>query len=527
MTAVLFRKEWRQHGLWFLILGGLTLVIFLLVVQGVNQDGTGGGIFFGIGQALTYFFPIVVFILCHLLVAVEYRSKTQLFLEGLPLPRWKMVFVKAFIATLLVCAYTIGVVLIGWLASGGSEAVSLRFLGILISTAALFGWFVTSFFFLIAFLGRYRIPVLIIVFFIFNWLVSSTAVPVNDFPPFALIERFGFERDIWPREAMIWTAVIALLLFAVSFTLALAKEGSVSAILGEKMSYREKMFIGAAIAIGSMAIMMWETPTAEPFDIPGAISEERNGFHVYVSPEGEPETADLEVQLASYLVRELSEKRDWLGISEADFPPLYVVEKTGIEEDLIEWELVEGDTAILMYADYRNPEFHRETLMAWSMSQTLDSFSMGRNGLEHRWWIVCGYEGLWEMEDASPERVKAKEKLAFDTLEEFGFSTKQLIGRAQYADEAGWKEADAVIYMGFRYLTENFEMKTLQQFARNTINRPVTRRDGRAVWWDLTHPVGPEFEKTFGMTLDEFAGATIDYIRKHQPDDVNEKEESE
>jgi len=527
MTAVLFRKEWRQHGLWFLILGGLTLVIFLLVVQGVNQDGTGGGIFFGIGQGMTYVFPIVVFILCHLLVAVEYRNKTQLFLEGLPLPKWKMVFVKAFIATLLVCLYTIGIVLIGWLASGGSEAVSPRFLGILLSTSALFGWFITGFFFLVAFLGRYRIPVLIVVFFLMNWLVASTAVPVGDFPPFALIQRFGFEREIWPRDAMISSAIITLLFFAASFTLGLAKEGSVSAILGEKMSYREKMFIGASIAIGFIAVMVWETPAAQPFDIPGSIAEERDGMRVFVSPESIPKTADVEIQLASYLVRELSEKRDWLGISESDFPPLYVVEKTGIEEDLIEWEAVEGDKAILMYADYRNPEFNRETLMAWSMSQTLDTFSMGRNGVEHRWWIVCGYEGLWEMEDASPERVKEREQLAFDTLEEFGFSVEQLIGRSQYADEAGWKEADAVIYMGFRYLRDKFGIEVLQQFARRTINRAVSRKDGRAVWWDLTHPVEREFENTFALTLEEFVEATIKIIEDHNTEEPNDKEAAE
>ncbi len=527
MTAVLFRKEWRQHGLWFVILGVLTLLVFLMIVRGVNQDGTGGGAFFGIGTGMTYFFPVVSFILCHLLVAVEYRNKSQLFLEGLPLPRWKMVFVKAIIATFLTCLYTATIVLIVWFTAGSSEAISPRFLGILLSTSALFGWFVTSFYFLVSFLGRYRIPILIIILFVFNYLATSSAVPLSDFPPFALMQRFGFERDIWPRNAMMATAALTLLFFAASFTLALAKEGSVSTILGEKMSYREKMFIGASIAIGTMAILVWQTPTAEPFSIPGAVAEERDGMNVYVSPEGVQETADLEVQLASYLVRELAEKRDWLGIPKSAFPPLYVVEKTGIEEDLIEWEAVEGDNAILMYADYRNPEFNRETLMAWSMSQTLDSFSMGRNGVEHRWWIVCGYEGLWELDDATPERVKEKEKRAFDTLEEFGFSAEQLVGRAQYADEAGWQEADAVIYMGFRYLRERFDMEILQQFARRTINRPVTRKDGREVWWDLTNPVESEFEEAFNLTLEEFAEATRHYIREHHTEEATEKEEAE
>ncbi len=131
------------------------------------------------------------------------------------------------------------------------------------------------------------------------------------------------------------------------------------------------------------------------------------------------------------------------------------------------------------------------------------------------------------MEDAAPERVKAREALAFDTLEEFGFSVEQLLGRAQYSDEAGWKEADAVIYMGFRYLSENFEREVLQQFARHTINRPVTRQDGRAVWWDRTHPVDREFESAFNLTLDEFVEATMTYIRKHHTEEATEKEESE
>lgn len=518
MNRALLQKEFRQNGVWFLILGGISSILFFLIVKGFSADGTGGGVFYGIGQGYRFLIPVISLVLCHLVVAVEFRHKSQLFLEGLPLPRWRMVTIKALLVIALSCAYACIAVLLGWFWAKGTEAVDSQYLKILLSTASLWACFVASVFFLIAFLGRYRIPLLIVLLLALNWIVSFSSIPVGDFPPFALVERFGFERESYPTHNMIWTGVITLLFFGLAFAIGLIKEGSVAALLGEKMSYREKLFIGATIFSVFMGLASIDTPEAEPFALPGAIHESYEGIDVFISPEELNRNADLEISLAAYLAREFSKNWEWLGIPPDQFPPVYIVEKTDTEEELVEFEDVANDRVVLSYADYRHEDFHRETLMAWCMSHALEVHSFGRAGHEDRWWIVCGLEGLWELRDAKKERVKAREQLAAETVDVYGISAEQLLGRWKYAKEAGWKEANAVAYMGFRMLEESLGLETVQRLARKSVTKRFTRKDGRAVWWDLTHPVPSAFTKATGMTLEEFAAKLSNYIEEHKPD---------
>lgn len=515
MNRVLLLKELRQHGVWLVLLKVLTWIVFVLIARASIADGTGGGTFFGISQGLYYFLPIPIFIICHLLVAVEFRRQTRLFLEGLPLPRWRMIAVKAALVLFLSAMMSGGAVLMGLFISAGTEAITPRFLSILIVSAVIWAWFLASLFFLISFLGRYKVVVMLTLIFGLSWMMNESSVPVGDFPPFALIQRFGFERDLWPELALWQTALISLGLFSAAFTIGLAKEGSVAAILGDKMSYRERMLLGASIAIVLTAAMVWHVPPAEPFRLPGAVEEEAGGVRVSVSPEDQNQPVDEEVLLAAYLARRIAEKRDWLGIPPNEFPPVYVVEKTGMGDEKIDWEDVEGDRVVLMYADYREPGFSKETLLAYSMSWALSVHSNRRVDKEHCYWIVCGIEGLFEMETADEERRQAREKLAFDTVNDHGLSVEKLMGYDLYSDEAGWREADAVAWMTFRYLEETVGPEKVQALARNTVTRRVTRKDSRPVWREIFHPVPKVFESTTGLSLDAFVEGARTYILAH------------
>jgi hypothetical protein len=524
MNRVLLLKELRQHGVWLVLLTALTWFVFLLIVLASNADGSGGGTFFGISQGLSYFLPIPVYIVCHLLVAMEFRRQTRLFLEGLPLPRWRMIAVKAALVLLLPAMMAGGSVLMGAVVSAGTEAITPRFLGILITSSVIWAWFLASLFFLISFLGRYKVVVMLVLIFGLSWMSYASSVPVRDFPPFALIKRFGFERDLWPEIALWQTGLITLGLFTCAFTIGLAKEGSVAAILGDKMSYRERMLLGAAIAIVFTAVMVWYAPPAEPFSLPGAVEEEADGAHVFVSPEDRNRPVDEEVVLAAYLARRIAEKRDWLGIPADEFPPVYVVEKTGMGDENIDWEDVEGDRVVLMYADYREPDFSKETLLAYSMSVALSVHSNRRVDKEHRWWIVCGIEGLFEMETADEKRRQAREKLAFETVNDHGLSVEKLMGRGLYSDEAGWREADAVAWMTFRYLEETVGPEKVQALARKTVTHRVTRKDSRPVWWEIFHPVPHVFETTTGLSLAAFVEGARAYILAHPGTPVAKEE---
>lgn len=515
MTGVLLRKELRQHGVWFAMILPLTWGLFALVTFASLASGTGGGTFFGIGQGLSFLLIIPVYLLCHLLVAVEFRSRSRLFLEGLPLSRFRMILVKAGLALAVAAMMGIGAVLVGVLASAGSEAISARFLGILFSAAVGWSAFLTGLCFFLSFLGRYKVFVILFLFLGITVFSNLAPVPLSAFPPLGLIHRFGFERDQWPVAELWQTGVITAILFAAAFSLGLAKEGSVAALLGEVMSYREKMLLGAGLAVLVFAASPWLAEKPEPFRIPGAVEESHAGVQVFVSPEDIERPVDEDVALAGFLARKIAEKRDWLGIAPPDFPPVYVVEDTGLEDEMIDWETVAGDRVVLMYAGYREPGFSQAKLLAYTMSVSLSVYTHGRVDQEHRWWIVCGIEGLWEMESADEATIQAREKVAFATMQEHGFSVDRLMGRALYSDEAGWREADAVAWMSFRYLVETVGMEKVQNLVRATVTQKVTRKDSRPVWREMVATVPRVFRAQTGLTLEEFAVGAGEYIQAH------------
>ncbi|MEM6915453.1 MAG: hypothetical protein AAF491_02710, partial [Verrucomicrobiota bacterium] len=479
------------------------------------------------GQGLSYLLILPAYLICHLLVTTEFRSRSQIFLEGLPLSRLRLITVKASLALFLGATLAVGSVLVGAVASAGSEAISPRFLGILFSSAILWAVFLISFSFFLSFLGRYKIFVIIAILLGVAVISSNAPVPLTAFPPFGLIQRFGFERDVWPVEDLWQTALISAGFLGAGFAIGLAKEGSVAALLGEVMSYREKMLLGAGLAIVFFAISPFLEEKSEPFRIPGAVEESYEGVSVHVSPEDIDRPIDEDVELAAFLAREIASRRDWLGIAEDDFPDVYIVEHTGLEEEMIDWEMVQGDRVVLMYAGYREPGFSRAKLLAYTMSVALSVHTNGRADHEHRWWLVCGIEGLWEMDFADEEMIRKREKVALETIEEHGFSVERLMGRDLYAEEAGWREADAVAWMSFRYLEETVGEEKVQDLIRASVTRRVLRKDSRPSWRETVETVPRVFRKTTGLSLEEFARGAQEYMEAHRGEEVDEAEKEE
>ncbi len=514
MAGIFLWKEFRQHGGWFVLLAGLTWCLVLVASVGANIRGLGAGQLAGVGSGLWVMMPIASLILGHLLVSTEYRQKSQLFLEGLPLPRWRMITCKWVIALGLITLYAAGSVLVGWFFAFGTEAVTPRFIGIVLVSAMTWGGFTVSFFFLTGFLGRYRTIVWVSLGLTLLFLVTSTSVPVGDFPPFAVLARFGTEREVWPWEPIFWSWVMVLGGVACSFLIGLAREGSVAAMLGERMSYREKLFIGGGATLTVMSLLTFlESPRAEPFAIPGAVEEEWEGVRVFVSPEDIDRPVDFEVALGARLARQLAGARDWLGLPPDEFPRVYVVEKSGIEEpERIEWELVADDPVVLMYAGYREAWFSENRLFSWTMSQVLRKISLDRVGHEDRWWIVCGLEGIWELDGADEKERDRRKTMARDAVKKHGLSPENLMGWARYQEDVGWREADAVAWMGMEYLAELEGMEAVRRLARATVTKSFAGVDIRAVIWDLTNPLGQAFRETTGRDLAEFVEGWREHI---------------
>ncbi|MEO0416676.1 MAG: hypothetical protein AAF226_17175, partial [Verrucomicrobiota bacterium] len=117
MNRALIHKELRQHGIWLGLLGLIVWGLVLLQAIAFFVRGQGGGSLNVLGSGYYFTLPLAGLILAHLLVAIEFRYQTQIFLEGLPLPRWRMLAIKAVIGHLCMVLYAWGGVVIAWLFS--------------------------------------------------------------------------------------------------------------------------------------------------------------------------------------------------------------------------------------------------------------------------------------------------------------------------------------------------------------------------------------------------------------------------
>src|SRR5436190_5130922 len=121
MIATLLRKELRQHTGLFVLLGCVLFFGLILVSSNAVLSRSLGSGFAGLKVLLYTLLPAGAMLLGNALIASEFRHKTQLFLEGLPVPRWKLLAVKY--ATLLGALLLVTVVLLAgaWLGGRQSE----------------------------------------------------------------------------------------------------------------------------------------------------------------------------------------------------------------------------------------------------------------------------------------------------------------------------------------------------------------------------------------------------------------------
>jgi hypothetical protein len=516
MTATLLLKEWRQHRWPLLILALLSWAIAALQAFGSLHVGTSGGVFEELSTNFTYLLPITGWMLSHFLIATEFRHKSQLFLEGLPLPRWRMIAVKCAIALGFSAMMAVGSILIGWWIGGPSTAMTPRFFGILALSATAWSALVCSFFFLTAFLGRYRVAVHLFLLILLMFLIGASAVPVGDFPPFALLARLGSERDVWPVANLLWTALLVTIFIALSFLLGLIREGSVASMMGEKMSYREKIFFGAVVVGLLMLVSSQVQPEGEPFDLPGALSEETHDIKLFISPEDPTRVMDVDALMAMQLAKILARHRDWMGIDRSEFPAVYLVERSDLKAAEIKAETIDDEPVVLLFANYRAEGFSTEQLAAEAMIEALEKRTYGRITKEDRAWIADGVKCFWQYENAPPELLREKEQQAAAAVIQHGFDLAKLKRWGNYAETAGEENSELIAWMGMRRIAEKQGVEVLQNMARGTIGRAVKGEDARAAIHDLFHPITRSFEETTGHRLPDFVREWKAYILARQ-----------
>ena len=500
MIATIVRKELHQHWHAFALLALLTFGAMAMVGVASQAHGIAGSLFEGLRLILATLIPLAALVVGHRLVALEFRQKTQLFLEALPIARSQMVAAKYIFGFLIVLFLAGGAYLISAILARAHEVLTPRFLLILASRTATWTWFVYSLLFLCGFLGRYRFVFGLAIGIGLISLDSLTGIRLSEWGPFALIDgRFAFENTTFPIAALRITACLALLCTGLSFALGLVREGSVAALLGEKMSHREKMFC-VGLILGALGLLgtAEEQAAKQPYDLPGAIEEARGTVTVKVSAEAK----DRGSKLAGRIADELAELREYIGSD--DLPPVFMIPRADFRPEQFERVVLEKETGVVLQANLEAADFPEEKFRVWLVREVLKARSFERAGREPSKWVLDGFALFWGSRAHALEPPGIDPPLATAARRGGEKFTRADVDRwLTFEKRVGPGEAQAVAWAGVRALARRHGLDRCRAFIRAVLGQNVPQ-DARATWHDKTDPVARRLERTAGVSLDTF-----------------------
>jgi hypothetical protein len=470
MTWTLIRKELRQHWLAVLLLGLGTMLGYGMIIAATLTKGQAGSGFEVLRLFLALMGPLSAVLLCHRLVVLEYQSRTQLFLEGLPLARWRMVFVKyslGFLVILLLVLLAFGLACV---LSWRRENLTARFLGIISVRTISVTWLMYSFCFLLGLLGRYRVPLYLATFLALGLLAEQTQFQVSHFGPCALLDnRFAYEGEVYPWSALRITWVLGSGFMALIVVLSLIREGSVAALLAEKMSHREKVFI-AALLFGLLqaAGLLGEKTKKVPFDLNDAIAEQRRGVLVKVAATpGENKRGAQE--LASHIANELAGAREYLGLQA--LPTVFITRRSDLDANRYERGELEGNEGVHVRANFEAKDWNPEHFEAWLLREVLIVSSRERTELESRRWVLDGFPLFWITRKHLQDNLASDRQPALRALygTESGFSSRDLEKWLSFREKVGDEVAAGVAWSGLRTLARREGPDACQRVLRRVL----------------------------------------------------------
>jgi hypothetical protein len=512
MLRGLVTKELRQHGmallfLLLLLVGGVALVSgnrFLRVASGSGFEGV----------RMLHFtlVPLACLVLAQVLVAAEFRQKTQLFLEALPLPRWRMIAVKYGLGLAAILLGAAVALLAAWQHSRADEALTPRFAAILFSKSAAWAAFVYSLLFAHAFLGRYRLLFGVLVVTAFFHL-DQAGVATEEFWPLQLVDhRFAHERHVLPAGALAWTALLAAACAGVAFALGLVRDATVAALLAERMSGREKLLatLGVFAAIMTAGYVAERRQNAAPVAMPGAVEAARGLARVAGSAAVDAprpvEDAAL-AELAPRVAEELASVGEYLGC--ASLPPVFLVHRRDLSPGVFQNGGLKPEQGLLVRADLTADAARGDALRRWIIREILLVHSRGRAGFERNAWVLDGFPHWWTARGmGQEERERAAAVKALPAV----FTARTLRRWFSLRKDAGDDGARALAASGLHFMAAEYGDEACRRFLSATLRHAATH-DARPWLRDVFSPPPRRFRAAIGASLDAFAARWSAHLR--------------
>lgn len=465
----LVRKELIEHQL-------LLLFLILLSVSGMGLisghkliHDAGGSAFFPVKIALKTLIPLACVALTHALIALEFRHKTQLFLEALPLPRWRMLVVKYLLGLSVMLAIVVIILMVAWNAAHGGDRMTPRFATLLVLKSV--GWTacIYALCFAHAFLGRYRVVFAVVLLFALHSL-NVLGVEVARFGPFQLVNtKFPYERVHFPVEALWATLAVALLLTALGFVLGLVRDATVASVLAEKMSRREKIFMGILLfaAIGLTASLQGHVKSSTPVELPGSIDAYEGVARVHASAAVDAPTAaenELLAKVARDTAHELAELAAYLRCE--SLPPLFIVHRRDLPVNDFQNGFLTLSQGLLVKVNLTAPGFDPKRLQKWLRLHILAVRTKGLALRERNIWVLYGLAEWWDKRKGTSDHeeewpgVVATAKKAMPA----GFSSKDLNRWFLLQSQIGEDESEALAAAGLASLAGQYGDEVCRNF---------------------------------------------------------------
>lgn len=467
MTWTLLRKELRQHWLALLLITAAAMIGDALIIGASAARGGEETPFEGLRLFTMSIGVLGALVLNHRLVVLEYQSRTQLFLEGLPLARWRMVAVKYWLGLAALVLLSGGAIAVACLMAGRHEPLSVRQM-ILVSTRAFSTvWLVHSLCFMMGLLGRYRLALYIALSLSCAMIQEHKVVDLAHFGPAALLdERFAYEREIFPWAALQTTWALSLAFLFLAFGLSLTREGSVAAMLSEKMSHREKVFIAALLAglLFAGSVLSNKAKKA-PFDLLDAAVGRRPGVVVKVAS-GLGGSDPKALRLAEYVAEELAAARQYLGAE--PLPSVFITERRDLDASRYERGALEQSEGVHVRANFLSAEWQDKNFLAWLLREVLTAATNGRATCESKRWVLEGFGLFWTGRDHPGAPLERDPSLALRALYgvETGFTAKDLRGWLSYSERVGGDIAAGVAWSGLKTLARRQGTEQCRSFLR-------------------------------------------------------------
>lgn len=402
MTAAWLRKELREHGwaflAWWLFAAAVYgLFLFILVTRESRSS------WFEATRNFTAAWSVVGAVwLAGRLIRREYASRSQLFLEALPITRWRVLTLKLLIGATMSGLSVLLAVALTALISQGRQVLSaelILFITLRLVSTVLFAWALAA---MAAVMGRYRVPLMLFLAVALVALAQFTSLDVTQEGPFRLLsDDLPYENRQLPLRALLTVWIGFAVCTATTYAFVVAKDGALTVQLSDRMSHREKVYVTVVLLAFSAGVAtLSEAKQPEPFRLSDPIVSEVGKARVELAwePDVPLETAQA---ITERVATSIEAARQWLQLESV--ASLALIPTRELDPDEMQSAYVSKASGSVMRANLASPKLDVALLTSLALhdviSETHDDGAMK----ERLHWVLDGLVHLRGETDAHGE----------------------------------------------------------------------------------------------------------------------------